>query len=644
MRTLHGKTGRLVQVWTVGATALHLYYAGFGWPEPLELRALHLMLFLPLVFLLFPARSTGEIVEVGEGEASTEPSSYNTPSPLDWVLAGLSILPSLYMYVNPLLIYERTEFLTPLTMPQLWLGILIVCLIIEGVRRAFTPILAALTALVIVYMFTAHYLPGLWGYRRMSLDHVVETMYLISGRGVYGPLMGISATLIAIFVTFGAFVRLSGAGQLFSQLGEVVAGRSAGGPAKVAVISSGLFGTVSGSSVSNVVSTGAITIPLMKRLGYRPAFAGGVETAASVGGAIMPPVMGAASFIIAETTGIPYKSVIIAASLGALLYYVTMLIMVHLEAKRLGLAGMAKEDLPSWRTVFSNSHLMLPLIVLFWALLQGFSTTFAGLLSIGAVIVLSWLRPSQGLRPGQIVTALYEAGTMIAVVALAVGAAGIIVAGLTTTGLVVAISDIVQNFADGSLWKASILVALISLFLGMGVPTTPAYLIVSVVAAPILIDLGAPMLGAHLFVFYFAILADATPPVSVTAYAAAVIAKADGLKTGFEAWQLSIGGLIVAFAFVFTPAIMWEGPLYQTVEVFGMCLTSAIFVCIASVGYWGGHLGWLTRMLAVGIAVAIAFSNSVAVEIRAPICVVLLVALALVWRVKTRGESLAPTG
>ena len=630
MRILFGLPRAVVRFWAASAVGLHLFYAVNGWPEPLTLRAFHFMLFLPLVFLLFPARE-----RAGDGEGGQNPTW------LDWILAALSVLPSLYMYIHSQTIYARSEYLTPLTPTQLWLGILAVLLVLEGVRRALAPVLAVLVATVIAYMFLAHYLPGMWNYRHMSLDHVVETMLLINGRGIYGPLMGISATLVAVFITFGAFVRASGAGALFSRIGEVVAGKYAGGPAKVAVVSSGLFGTMSGSSVSNVATTGVITIPLMKNLGYRPAFAGGVETTASVGGAIMPPVMGAASFLMAEITGIPYRTIILGASLGAVLYYATMLVMVHLEAKRLRLSGMAEEDLPNWRDVFRDLHLLLPLVVLFALLIIGFSPTYSAIWAIGGALAVSWIRPRDGLRPSDVFSALAEAGMLVATVALAVAAAGMIVAGLTTTGLVIALGNIIQTGAGGQLWLAAIMVALTSLLLGMGVPTTPAYLIVSVIGAPILIQMGAPVLGAHLFVFYFAILADATPPVSVAAYTAAAIAGAHPIATGFEAWKLSIGGLIVAFSFVFTPAIMWAGPLYDTLMLLIINMVAVTFISIAAVGYWHRACPAAMRLAALAVGVAIAFSFEIEVTVRVLGAGGALLGLAVMFLIKRRRTNTA---
>ena len=624
MRNLSGVQGAVIGAWAAAATALHIYYAAFGWPEPLTIRALHFTLFLPLVFLLFPARK----------DRFTD-----APSLMDWGLAFLSLLPNLYIYLNAQSVYMRSEYLTPLTDLQYALGVLIVVLILEGVRRALTPILAVLTAMVIGYMFVAHYLPGMWYYRNMPVSQIVETMFLISGRGIYGPLMGISATLVTVFITFGAFVRISGTGRLFSNLGEAIAGKYSGGPAKVAVISSGLFGTMSGSAVSNVASTGVVTIPLMKRLGYRGSFAGGIETAASVGGAIMPPVMGAASFLMAEVTGVPYRDIIIAASLGAVLYYATILLMVHLEAKRLRLQGMPIDKIPSWRIIAKDAHLLIPLVTVFVMLMSGFSPRLSAISAIGVCIVTSWFKAETRMGPRQVYEALAEAGKLICIVAVAIAAAGIIVAGLTTTGLVIAISSIIHDASGGQLWLACVMVALVSLFLGMGVPVTPAYLIVSVIGVPILVDLGAPLLGAHLFVFYFAILADATPPVSVASFTAAVIAKSNAMRTGYEAWKLAIGGLIVAFSFVFVPAFMWQGTLLETLMITFVNLVAVTMISIASIGYFMSPVSALGRGAALVLGITVGFSVTLSLELRFLLSL-LIIGAVLIAGLRARSQTM----
>ncbi len=593
MRDIKSGVGIAMAVWLAAAAFLHFYFAGTGWLDPLRQRSLHLGLFLPLIFLLYPARKS---------------SPSRRPSVPDLMLAVLALLPSAYVYANVDMLYLRSEYLTPVTTTQFVLGTILILLILEGLRRAVTPILAVLTAIMILYLFVADLLPGIWNYRDMSAAQIVETMFLINGRGIYGPLMGISSNIVSIFIIFGAFVQVSGTGRLFSNFGTAVAGRYAGGPAKVAVISSGLFGMMSGSSVSNVATTGSITIPMMKRLGYRSSFAGGIEASASVGGAIMPPVMGSAAFVMAEITNIPYSTIIVAAALGAALYYFTILLIVHLEAKRLGLSGLPPAAIPSWRQVLADAHLIAPIILLITLLMMGFSPAFSAFWSIIAVTVFSWLKKDTRVTPKKAFEGFARAGGLIAVLALAVGAAGIIVAGLTTTGLVLSFGAIVNSIAAGNLALAAVMVMFVCLLLGMGVPTTPAYIITAVIGAPILVEMGPGLLAVHLFVFYFAILADATPPVSVASYTAAAIAKAHPLGTGFQAWRMALGGFVVAFSYIYEPAIMFQGPLIDTLFVVVKNAAALTLLSIGFIGYARQPIAWWLRVASLAAGVAIAFS------------------------------------
>ncbi len=614
MRDIKSGVGIAMAVWLAAAAFSHFYFAGTGWLDPLRQRSLHLGLFLPLIFLLYPA---------------TKSSPRNRPSIPDLILAVLAILPSAYIYASVDTLYLRSEYLEPVTTTQFVLGTILILLILEGLRRAVTPILAVLTAIMILYLFVADLLPGIWNYRDMSTAQIVETMFLINGRGIYGPLMGISSNIVSIFIIFGAFVQISGTGRLFSNFGTVVAGRYAGGPAKVAVISSGLFGMMSGSSVSNVATTGSITIPMMKRLGYRSSFAGGVEAAASVGGAIMPPVMGSAAFVMAEITNIPYSTIIVAAALGAALYYFTILLIVHLEAKRLGLAGLDASLIPAWRVVAADAHLIVPIALLIMLLMMGFSPAFSAFWSIIAVTAFSWLKKDTRVTPMKAFEGFARAGGLIAVLALAVGAAGIIIAGLTTTGLVLSFGAIVNGVAGSNLAIAAILVMFVCLLLGMGVPTTPAYIITAVIGAPILVEMGPALLSVHLFVFYFAILADATPPVSVASYTAAAIAKAHPLSTGFQAWRMALGGFVVAFSYLYEPAIMFQGPLIDTVFVVVKNAAALTLLSIGFIGYARQPISWWLRVVSLAAGVAIAFSYNFETSGRA-LAGIAIVALLLV--------------
>ena len=584
MRSLQGPVGVAVSLWAAITILIHLYYAAFGFLEPLPQRALHLMLLVAPAFLLFPARRNGP----------------GQPTVLDWVLAVLSLPPHLYVFLNARELLDRTAFVDPPETIELVLGTVATLLVVEATRRALSATLAIMVGVVVGYLFLCHLMPGIWYYRPLPYAHIIDILYLVNNSGLYGFLTGISAGIVILFIAFGALAQASGLGELFHNLGLVVAGRFSGGPAKVEVVGSALFGTISGSSVANVVVTGTLTIPLMIRRGFRPTLAGGIEAASSVGGAIMPPVMGAASFVMAETIGVPYFEIAKAAALGALLYYFGIFVAVHFEAQRLGMKGLPASELPRLSLLLRDIHLVLPIVLLVWMLGDRFSATFSCVVAIGALVVVSWLRGHTRLTPLRLFNALAAAGATAATLAVAVASAGIITAALVNTGLLLALSGIIKALAAGSLVKLVLLLALTCLVLGMGVPTTPAYIVTSAIGAPLLADYGIGLLAAHLFVFYFAVLADATPPVAAASYAAAAIAKAPPLAVGFNAFRLAIGGFLAGIAFIWEPGLLLQG---SWVEIGGVAAALALGITLlaaASMGFLRGALPlWLRPLLVV---------------------------------------------
>ncbi len=569
MRELTGTVRLAIVAWAAVTTLFHLYTAGFGFFEPRSQRSLHLLMLLPLAFVLFPGRAA---------------SPRARPSIVDWGLAFLAILPNLYSYQEAFRINLRFENVDPLLPMELVMGTLATVLIVEALRRAVTPVLAGLLLLGIAYLFVTEYMPGILHFRHLAYSEIVETMYLLNGMGMYGAITGISSTMVAIFIIFGALIDGSGVGRLFHNLGTKIAGQQAGGPGKVAVVSSALFGTISGSSTANVFTTGAFTIPAMIRLGYRRHFAGGVEAASSVGGQIMPPVMGAGAFVMAEITNIPYTQIMIAATIGATCYFFMILLCVHLEAKRLKLSGVDAADIPHWRVVLKDAHLTIPVGVLLTLLLLHFSPHFAAFWSVVAVVACSWLRKHTRIYPKRLWLMLAAGGSNMVIVALACAGAGMVIACLTVTGMVISISTIVNSLSGGNLLLAGFLLMFTTLVLGMGVPTTAAYIIGAAIGAPILIEMGVPMLGAHMFVFYFSILADATPPVSVASYAAAAIAKADPMRTGFAAFRLALAGFVIGYSYLYTPALLMQGP---AIEIIGQVLVNILGLTIVAAGLFG---------------------------------------------------------
>lgn len=583
MRELRGKTALAVGVWAAAAAVFHIYTAGFGFLEPREQRSVHLGLLLPLAFLLYPA--------------DPKRSPLDRPSWLDWGMALLSLLPNIYSYVEANRINLRFENVTPLLTAEVMLGTLVTVLILEALRRAVTPVMAGLLGIGIVYLFVTEYTPGMLNYRDMSFSEIVETMYLLNGMGTYGAITGISSTMVAVFIVFGALIEGSGVGRLFHNLGTKVAGKQSGGPAKVEVVSSALFGTISGSSTANVFATGSFTIPAMIKLGYRRAFAGGVEAAASVGGQIMPPVMGAGAFVMAEITNIPYSKIVVAAILGSICYFLMILVSVHFEAKRLGLKGVEDKDIPAWREIGRDAHLLIPVAVLMALLMVDFSPHYSAFWAILATVASSWLRRETRMYPRAIWRMLVNGGRNMAIVALACAGASMFVACLTVTGVVISLSTLITSISEGNILIAGALLMVTTLILGMGVPTTAAYVIGASIGAPILMQLGVPLLQAHMFVFYFSILADATPPVSVASYAAASIAKASPMATGLVASRLAMAGFVVGFSYLYTPALLLQGPWADIAAQTLVVMLGLTLVAAGLSGFFRDHIGWPMRLV-----------------------------------------------
>jgi TRAP transporter 4TM/12TM fusion protein len=603
----------LGHLWLGGTSAMELLARtlGFGQalrgvlgvPDPLEIRGFHLASLMPLVFLLYPARA-------GKSPA-------HRPSVIDWLLAIASVAPSLYILVNSQDINARMEFIDPLTDLQFWLGVTALALLLEGIRRAVAPVLAAIVLVCLGYMYLGRWLPGIFNTRPFDIPAIVETVYIVPiVGGIYGPLTGIVASTIAMFILFGAFVQGSGTGRLFSNFGSAVAGGYTGGPAKVAVVTSGLFGTMSGSTVSNVVTTGAITIPMMKRLGYAPAVAGGVEAASSTGGALMPPVMGAAAFVMSELTQIPYGEIIIAAAIGAVLYYFAIFVSVHFEAKRLGLSAMEREQIPSWRVVMADGHLLIPIAILVWLLMERWSGNFAAFSAVIASVVAAALKSRTRMGVRAIFETLANAACTMALLAAAVAGAGVITSALTITGLVVAFGGIVKGVAGGSLALLCILLMITALVLGMGVPTTPAYIITAALGSPILREFGVDLLSAHLFMFYFAVLADATPPVAVASYAAAAIAGANPLVTGLHALRFALAGFVVGYAFIYDQGVMLRGSVLTIVEETLVLAAALALIGAGFARHLRAPLSSPAALLAVAIGALVAFGHMLSDEAR----------------------------
>lgn len=621
MRTFTGPVKYFLWFWLASMAALHFYFTIGGYPAPLELASLHLLLAVPPVFVMYPA---------------TAKSPKHRATALDWVLAGLAILPSLYIYLDPDRVYNRSPYIDPLSMTELALGTIMTLLLLEGVRRALSGVLSALVGIVILYMFVCDLLPGVWYYRDLPYMQVVDIIYLMNGSGLYGQLTGISATIVATFLVFGAFLQASGMGNLFMNIGTFVAGRYTGGPAKVVVVESGLFGMTSGSSVANVVVTGAVTIPEMKRMGFPAPMAGGIEAAASVGGLIMPPIMGAAAFVMAEMISVPYMSIVAAASIGAVLYYLGVFVSVHFMAKKLGIQSLPKHEIATFKDVLKDIHFLIPLLVLIWLMSQRYSPYYSAFWATVAVFACSWLRQHTRMGWRKVLEAFVDAGGTICVIAVAVAAAGIITAGLTNTGLLLAFTGIIKGLAGDSLLALVLLVALSCLFLGMGVPTTPAYIITAAIGAPLIAEHGtASLIAIHLFVLYFAVMADATPPVAAASYAAAAIAKANPIVTATWAFRMAAGGFITGIAFIYEPALTLDGTLYEIITATMAVSAGIILICMAYIGFSSRPLPMWSRLILFAVGVTCALWHEAPELIRGLVGYAIFIGLILLPKIET---------
>ena len=515
----------------------------------------------------------------------------------DWALMILGAGSFFYFAINAFSIIQLATKLQPIHIVIGAVGILV---LIELCRRCVgLPILCVLGVLLVYTFYNQlSWNPSIYN----ALKNIIYKLFYTTS-GVSGTPVSVCYTYIVLFIIFGACLERTGIANFFISFANRLAGWSSGGPAKVAVISSALCGMVSGSSVGNTVTTGSVTIPMMKKTGYKPEFAGAVEAAASTGGQIMPPIMGAAAFLMAEYMNIPYAQVAVKAILPALLYFTGIFIAVHLEAKKLGLKGMPKSEMTPWSALAKQAYLIIPLALLIYLVSSGSRTMqFSAAVSILAAIVVGFLNKEERLTVGKVIEAL-EAGAKGAItVAVACAMAGMIAGCITVTGLASILINTIVQAAGNATIIGLVLTMVCCIILGMGVPTTANYCIMASTCAPILIQMGFPVVAAHFFVFYFGIVADITPPVALAAYAGAAIAKANPMKTGFNATKLAIAAFVVPYIFAYSPAMLFVD-VNSTFEVIQIVLSAllGLFGIAASLnGYLFKHLPWLFRIILIG--------------------------------------------
>lgn len=504
----------------------------------------------------------------------------------DWALSALSLACGVFFFVNATAIADRISLLDPFTPAQFAFGTALMALTLEATRRSTGMGLTGVVAAFLLYNWFGYLLPAPFGHGVSDFSYLLDILVFTTD-GIFGVPVQVVASYVFLFVMFGTFLSKSGGGDFFFNLAALVTGRARGGPAKIAVISSGLYGTMSGSPTSDVVATGSITIPVMKRLGYTSRFAAGVEVAASTGGSAMPPIMGSAAFILAEYTGTPYNDVVVAALLPALLYYLGVFGQVHLRAVKDDLRP-SEEEIPSARQTFREGWVFVfPIIGIVWALMSGYSPTFTAGIGVLVMVLAAMLTKRTRLTPWQIVEGLGETTLRILPVAGACAAAGLVIGGLSMTGLGMKAANVILVISDAQPLVTLFIAAIVTIVLGLGMPTPSAYILAAVLVGPALAQLGFPVLQAHMFLLYFAILSALTPPIAVAALAAAAIADEDPFKIAFSAVRLAAVGFFLPFAFVWNPALLLlGGPVANALAVVcGILGTAAVAAAIE------GHLG-----------------------------------------------------
>jgi TRAP transporter 4TM/12TM fusion protein len=569
--------------WVVAGMAIlfslfQLYTSIFGVLLAHQQRLIHLSLAMCMGFLLYP---------IGKKKED-----------LTWhdIVCGLGVLG-----ITGYVFFDYRAFAFRAGSPSeadIILGLVYLLMVLELTRRIVGNPMVIIAGVFLLYAVFGRSLPLEIAHRGIPIPRLVDHMFL-GTEGIFGIPVGVSATYIAIFVLFGAFLEVTGQGKFFIDLALSLVGRAVGGPAKSAVISSALMGTISGSSIANVVTTGTFTIPLMISNGYKRFFAGAVEAAASTGGQIMPPVMGAAAFIMVEYTGIKYNEIALAAAIPALLYFLGVYFSVHLEAKRLGLRGLSESEVPQLRQLLlKDGHLFIPLIVLVYSLAIGNTPMRAGVLGLIAGVLASFIKWRTHLDLNGLYQGLKSGALSMVPVAVACAAAGVIAGVISITGIGLKLAGLIETISGGNLLIALILTMVASLILGMGLPTTATYIVLVTIVAPALTRMGVPLLGAHLFVFYFGVVADITPPVALAAYAGAGLAKANVFKTGVMATSIAIAGFIIPYVFIYAPSLILIGHE----NTLSWWLDLAWIVLKSGIGLWmiaGAVVGFAMRSMAL---------------------------------------------
>jgi len=586
-RDLNKYMSIIVTIITVTMALYHLYTARYGTPVALKHRSLHVGFVFVLIFIIYPFNKSKK--------------KYVKFVDLGFIL--MSIYSTWYIWNNYISIVRRAGM--PIQ-KDIIIGIITILLVLEAARRVMGNVLPMIGVVFFLYSMYGNLLSGRLAHRGFALEEMAEYMYLTT-EGIFGVPIGVSAQYLILFIIFGAFLLKSGVGDFFNDLAIAIAGKSRGGPAQVAVLSSGLMGSINGAAVANVVTTGSFTIPLMKRIGYSSEFAGGVEAAASCGGQLLPPVMGAAAFIMAETLGMDYINIVYAAIIPALLYYIAAVTMVYFRASKKNLQGMEADEVPDFKKlILAKGYLFIPLLVLVYFLVSGYTPTYAAVFAIISTIVVSLFKKETRMGPKRIIEAL-ELGVRNALgVATATAVVGIIVGVSTRTGFGSKLAGAIINWSGGNLILTLFFTMIACIILGLGMPSIPAYILTATMAAPALRQLGIPPLVSHFFVFYFAMMANVTPPVALAAFAAAGISGGDINKTGIQAFKMASAGFLIPYMFVLSPALLGlNSSMTQILLVAFTALIGVIALASANEGWFITKSNWIQRLLMLGAALTL---------------------------------------
>lgn len=601
-RHLSGVMAKVIVIILIAFSLFQLYTGYFGAYTAYIQRTIHLGFALVLIYLLFPLRKN---------------SPRNKIAWYDYILALLSLIVCAYW---PIYYEELVQMVGGIDTAQMIIGGMAILLVLEAARRVVGLPLVIIAIAFLAYAMLGPYMPGMLIHKGLTFNQLIKTMFFTT-EGILGTPLQVSSTFIFLFILFGSFLMQTGVGNYFNDLAISIAGKRTGGPAKVAVFTSALEGTISGSSVANVVQSGSYTIPMMKKLGYNKNFAGAVEAAASTGGQIMPPVMGAAAFLMIEFAGVPYLEIIKAALIPALLYFAGIWIMVHLEAKKTGLVGLPEDQIPPKKEVFKKIYLLTPIIAIIVFMDLGTSISRAAIYGILFTVLVSLFRKDTRINLRKISIALQDGARNALGVAAATACAGIIVGVVTKTGLGLKLGHSIVGLASSItsepfflLMLTLVFTMITSIIIGMGSPTTANYIITSTIALPAILTLNdqlafaVPVLAAHMFVFYFGIVADITPPVALAAFAATGISGGEPIRTGINATKLAIAAFLIPYMFVLQPQLLlidttiWEALWIGFAAILGMIAVGACMI-----GYWYRRLSWFERIISFVIGIAMIY-------------------------------------